>query len=598
MARFHTLLSSVLTALALVSHVRAGPAIAGHGLGLGRRQALLDLQIFKPETIFETYGEGETLVDGLLGSVSDITQGALNFVADRLGIDPAAVRYRSGFTSEIGTQHGYLHQVVNDIPVANAVANVAFKDNKVVSFGSSFVDTTNIASPTPTIDLPSILPTIEETLNGKYNGHPTKLEYLVLPDGSLALAHVAQIENEEEDTFYEAFVDAHTGELIGLVDFTADASYRVLPIHKQAFPQGQEFVVNPEDILASPLGWHDPPFPRRLRTSGNNVLAENSSLFGNEPSTESAPGIFNYAYDASRDPTVQSNVDAARTNAFYVINTVHDFTYRYGFTEAAYNFQQDNYGKGGKGGDRVMIGVQDAMGRNNAVFATPPDGQPGRCRMYIFDLTNPHRDSTFQNDIVVHEMGHGISNRLVGGGTARCLQTPESRGLGEGWSDALAEWTNQTPAMNDYVLGTWVLDNTGGVRKYPYSINASTNPLTYGSGKNADPDRPHDRGEIWANTLHNVMHALVQEHGWSHNARTNPDTTEGNVVWMHLFIDSFSLMPCNPTFLSARDAWIQADQNRYAGANKCLLWRVFASKGMGVDAKAEWEEDFSLPDDC
>jgi hypothetical protein len=56
-----------------------------------------------------------------------------------------------------------------------------------------------------------------------------------------------------------------------------------------------------------------------------------------------------------------------------------------------------------------------------------------------------------------------------------------------------------------------------------------------------------DRGEIWANTLHNVMHALVQEHGWSHNARTNPDTTEGNVVWMHLFIDSFSLMPCNPT---------------------------------------------------
>jgi extracellular elastinolytic metalloproteinase len=52
------------------------------------------------------------------------------------------------------------------------------------------------------------------------------------------------------------------------------------------------------------------------------------------------------------------------------------------------------------------------------------------------------------------------------------------------------------------------------------------------------------------------------------------------------------------TVLSARDAWIQADQNRYAGANKCLLWRVFASKGMGVDAKAEWEEDFSLPDDC
>ena len=80
--------------------------------------------------------------------------------------------------------------------------------------------------------------------------------------------------------------------------------------------------------------------------------------------------------------------------------------------------------------------------------------------MFIFDYTNPERDGSLENDILVHENTHGITNRMTGGGTARCvkrrlrlcrcayayvlrdrcLQALESRGLGEGWSDALAEY--------------------------------------------------------------------------------------------------------------------------------------------------------------
>ena len=52
---------------------------------------------------------------------------------------------------------------------------------------------------------------------------------------------------------------------------------------------------------------------------------------------------------------------------------MHDFAYRYGFTEKAFNFQQSNLGKGGKEGDRVLMSVQDASGVNNANFATPPE---------------------------------------------------------------------------------------------------------------------------------------------------------------------------------------------------------------------------------
>ena len=47
-----------------------------------------------------------------------------------------------------------------------------------------------------------------------------------------------------------------------------------------------------------------------------------------------------------------------------------------------------------------------------------------------------------ENDIVVHEMTHGITNRMTGGGTGRCLQTTEAGGLGEGWSDTMAEYVS------------------------------------------------------------------------------------------------------------------------------------------------------------
>lgn len=49
--------------------------------------------------------------------------------------------------------------------------------------------------------------------------------------------------------------------------------------------------------------------------------------------------------------------------------------------------------------------------------------------------------------------------------------------------------------------------------------------------------------------------------------------------------------------LTARNAWIQADVNRYAGANKCILWNAFASRGLGVNA-ANHNDDTTVPAGC
>lgn len=49
---------------------------------------------------------------------------------------------------------------------------------------------------------------------------------------------------------------------------------------------------------------------------------------------------------------------------------VHDLYYRYGFNEVAGNFQNYNFGKGGKENDGVTANAQDGSGYNNANFAT------------------------------------------------------------------------------------------------------------------------------------------------------------------------------------------------------------------------------------
>jgi extracellular elastinolytic metalloproteinase len=63
---------------------------------------------------------------------------------------------------------------------------------------------------------------------GTYNNFPTGLEYLTREDGSVALVHTIQIQNEEVNSWYEVYVDAHSGEILSVTDFVAEATVRVL----------------------------------------------------------------------------------------------------------------------------------------------------------------------------------------------------------------------------------------------------------------------------------------------------------------------------------------------------------------------------------
>ncbi|KAG9052053.1 hypothetical protein FS842_010578 [Serendipita sp. 407] len=404
-----------------------------------------------PTGFYKTFGNGVASPLKKRGAVGTSKEYASSFLEHELQLSSDEYRIRSSADTDTGS-HVWIQRVVNGIPVANAVGNVALnKEENIVAFGANFQGDDGVQgkilspSDTPSISQEDAIRYAEKALKGAHNDHPPTVAYYVGPLGDLTLTYVVQVVTPGGDHFYEAFVDANDGDVIAFNDFVSHETYKAVNPTSQAVDEDYRVFVDPADTFSSPSGWHSVAGVTSNSTSGNNVIS-----YLNVPTNttvQSAPGlVFNYTYDLSLNVTGGPNIDAARTNTFYLANLIHDITYRYGFTETTFNFQKENFGKGGAENDPIMISVQDGGDNNNAQFSSTPDGQSGTMKLYVWNLANPRRDSSLQNDIVAHEQTHGTTNRMTGGGTARCLQTTESKGLGEGWSDAFAEWLEHTDA--------------------------------------------------------------------------------------------------------------------------------------------------------
>ncbi len=138
----------------------------------------------------------------------------------------------------------------------------------------------------------------------------------------------------------------------------------------------------------------------RTETLGNNVEAyadlnaPSGLTFGDFRATATTAGSFDRAYDTAADPlSSQAQQMASITSLFYVINWLHDFWYDAGFTEAAGNAQDANYGRGGEDRDAILAEAQDnALGgsRNNANMSTPSDGLPPRMQVFLWSGLDEH----------------------------------------------------------------------------------------------------------------------------------------------------------------------------------------------------------------
>jgi subtilisin-like proprotein convertase family protein len=396
-----------------------------------------------------------------------------------------------------------------------------------------------------------------------------------------------------------------------------------------------------QDMMASPNGWIA---DGGNTTTGNNVDAYLDTLTPNGPDI----GLLDFngrpignvdAFARKRDflgtgfdftPAPSSgNPDAgtapsdtqfrrgAVTQLFYVSNWYHDEMYGYGFDEAAGNFQFDNFGRGGLGGDPVRAEAQDFSGTNNATFSTPPDGFPSRMQMYVFSGPALDRDASLDSEVVLHELTHGLSNRLIGNGNG--LLWDVGGGMGEGWSDfyalALLNGTNAHDPDARYVSsgystyrlggpavgpGAYMDNYLYGIRRFPYSTDNTVNPLTWADADDITFDltggilpsplfgflnrgafEVHNVGEIWALTLWEVRSRIIND-----PAGANGDVPTGNATMLQLVTDALKMTPINPSLIEARDALVDADCVTNACANERSIWGGFADRGLGHGAVA------------
>ena len=413
------------------------------------------------------------------------------------------------------------------------------------------------------------------------------------------------------------------------------ATYRVYPMPLESPLYGlpappidsRVLVGDPSTISASPYGWHDTDGAAGAEytvTRGNNVYAYPDTDANNQPDATGIPDggaalLFDNPINLTQAPSAYR--PAAVTNLFYWNNVFHDVMYNYGFDEAAGNFQTNNYGRGGNVfDDAVYAEAQDGSGTTNANFYTPNDlgqgplGPRPRMQMYIGDIPTPDIDGDFDNGVILHEYGHGVSNRLTGGPlNVSCLQNAEQ--MGEGWSDYFGLVLTMQPgdtATKRRPIGNYLLGQTqagNGIRSAPYqpapgapySTDFAINSATYGD-TNGGLSAPHGVGFVWATILWEMTWELIGAHGWSPDIY-NADGTAGNQIAMNLVMEGLRLQPCSPGFVDGRNAILAADQALYNGAHIDLLWAAFARRGLGIGAsqgssasRSDQVEDFAEPE--
>ena len=572
----------------------------------------------------------------------EVVRSFLSDHRDVLGLelsDLAEITVSSQSTSDLsGLEHVYLQQRFAGIDVFGGVANFSLNsDGQILIVGNSLVPnlarTLNTTKPALSpqqavaeaarslgLVVPQNLNLTQQTESFDQSGvidgsglsrDPIPFKLTIVPQsrGEARLAWNTVINMLDEAHWFEVNIDAQTGEPLGRFNWTDFDSYRVFPVPLEhpldgpGLPSSHALLVNPANNNASPFGWHDTngiPGAEFFDTRGNNVNAQEdrdgNNIGGSRPSSPTLD--FDFAFDPASAPSV--NVNQATVNLFYWNNIVHDVMALNGFNAAAGNFQLNNYGAGGLGGDPVQADAQDAAAVgavNNANFATPRDGLSPRMQMFEFSSTTPRRDSDNDAGIIVHEYAHGISNRLVGGpANVVALEGIQSGGMGEGWSDfySLVFTANSTDtASASYPVGTYVLGqpaNGTGIRRFPYSTNKSVNPLTYDDIDTAQADvscpagcsEVHNVGEIWTSVLWDMYWILVNRYGFDANLYSG---VGGNNLALKLVTEGMKLTPASPTMLQARDGILAADLAMNAGANVQEIWTAFAGRGMGFSAQ-------------
>jgi hypothetical protein len=392
------------------------------------------------------------------------------------------------------------------------------------------------------------------------------------------LAWQVRVAEPSRKTEYRVLVDAADGRILTRHNLTSYASARVLTAHypdpeaEEYSPPQHQVVGIPASTPSSPRGWFA---GGETALSGNNAVAHLGHQGG--PVLSDPTGSYDYPFNTDR---------SALVNAWYWINDAHDRFYALGFDEPSGNFQQDNFGSGGVGGDAVEIALDPLEGP--PFFSSGADGVApvlsfgwlNDCRFCAdhdgFPENGGDRSYGFMRDVLFHEYAHGVTRRRVGGpADDTCLVGWQSKRMAEGWSDLFAASFFDHPRYGEYTtLGQgWLRD--------------PRHDLLYG-----DPSGSVTVYDLlWSGVLWDLRESMIAL-----------DPEDGLFDFHRLVMESLAIVPCMPTMLDGRDAILAADTLLYGSSHHAIVWSVFAARGMGALASTTGANDsrptpdFSEPD--
>lgn len=217
----------------------------------------------------------------------------------------------------------------------------------------------------------------------------------------------------------------------------------------------------------------------------------------------------------------------------------------------------------------------------------------------IRPVNHTYKDAGFDNGITAHEYVHGLTSRLIGGANdITCLLNSEN--LSEGFSDWYALMTTITdPAITTREMGVYV-NNGVGIRLAPYSPDFSINDYTYADTNDITINSVvHNIGFIWATMLWDLSLAYIEKYGYDYDVING---NGGNNRVMQVVTESLKLLPCSPGFVDGRSAILAADMALTGGHDQCLIWEVFANRGLGyialqgsTDSVIDQTESYATP---
>ncbi len=255
-------------------------------------------------------------------------------------------------------------------------------------------------------------------------------------------------------------------------------------------------------------------------------------------------------------------------------------------------------------------------------------------------VKTPKRDGDIDNVIIGHEYGHGISTR-TSPQTATGGSLSGSEQAGEGWSDFFGMYISMTNAdlkpssatpahpngvLVDRGIGTYVFyqpysgAGANGIRPRKYSTDLAVNEYTFAGSTNggkgiansAEITVPHGVGFVWNSMLYEVMQNLVDLYPINNDPTICPNNfaeiatknAGGNNIMNKLVVEGIRNQPASPTFLQERNGILKADTLLYNSAFSCAIWKGFAKRGLGVDAKdgsnnlGDETDGFAVPSAC